>query len=222
MAQASVSESAWENPPVWHRALVALGGNVASQRGAPIKTIQEALSLLAGDSVHICAVSRFFTTPCFPEGAGPDYTNGAAILSTTLSCRKFLDRLHEVEAVFGRERRQRWARRTLDLDLLAYDAVVHPDPETFQGWHDLPPEARQLRAPDELILPHPRLQERAFVLVPLADIAPDWRHPVLGSTVLEMLARLSGQDVAQVVPMEPAEREPGKEEPAVAPVAAPN
>ena len=181
-----------------HKALIALGGNVASLAGPPEKTLLAALQALATDSVRISNVSRLFETPCFPVGAGADYINAAAILSTSLSPTGVLAHLHQIEALFGRERRQRWASRTLDLDLLAYDDMVWPDPATYKGWRDLSPPDQKLRAPDQLILPHPRMHERGFVLVPLADVAPDWCHPVLGLTVVEMLATLDPGQVAQV------------------------
>ena len=114
-----------------------------------------------------------------------------------------LDRLHRIEAEFGRERVQRWGQRTLDLDLLACGDAMLPDDATHALWRDLAPEQRLIRAPDELILPHPRLHERAFVLVPLADIAPDWRHPALGLTVAEMLARLPQAERDAVRPISP-------------------
>lgn len=104
--------------------------------------------------------------------------------------------LHRAEAEFGRVRMTRWAGRTLDIDLLALGDSVLPDAETQTRWRNLPPADQQRKTPEEVILPHPRLQDRAFVLVPLADVAPDWRHPLLGLTVLEMRAALDPADVA--------------------------
>ncbi|WP_243405030.1 2-amino-4-hydroxy-6-hydroxymethyldihydropteridine diphosphokinase [Pelagivirga sediminicola] len=179
--------------------LIALGGNLPSEAGAPAETLRAALDALAGEGAELRAVSPFYATPCFPAGAGPDYVNAAAEIGFGGDARACLALLHRVEQMFGRERQRRWGRRTLDLDLIAQGAQVLPDREGYAAWRDLPGELQMTRAPDQLILPHPRLQERAFVLVPLADIAPDWRHPVLGLSVREMLARLPAGDVAEVV-----------------------
>ncbi len=156
---------------------------------------------LASDSVRVERVSRFFMTPCFPIGAGPDYINAAAILSTTLSPSALLAVLHQTEADLGRQRLQRWGNRTLDLDLLAFGDIVSPSAEGYRLWQVLAPDQQKLRAPDELILPHPRMQERAFVLVPLLDVAPDWCHPVLGLSVRQMVDALPPGDVGAVVPV---------------------
>jgi 2-amino-4-hydroxy-6-hydroxymethyldihydropteridine diphosphokinase len=109
--------------------------------------------------------------------------------------------MHAVEERFGRVRERRWGMRTLDLDLLALGDSVVPDAGTQDSWRALPQEAQVRAVPDQLILPHPRLQDRAFVLVPLADVAPDWVHPRTGKTVAEMLAALPEADRAAVKPL---------------------
>ncbi len=182
-------------------ALIALGSNLTSVFGSPEETLRLGLEKLSDAGLLVAQTSRFFETPCFPAGAGPDYVNACAELHTDLGARDLLAVLHGVEAEFGRDRAQRWASRTLDIDLLTLGSQVHPDRETQEGWQALSIENQQLRAPDQLILPHPRLQDRAFVLVPLADIAADWTHPVLGVTVMAMLDKLPEADRAAVVPM---------------------
>jgi len=180
--------------------LIALGGNMPSAQGEPAQTLHAALQRLVQTGAVIEAVSRFYKTPCFPVGAGPDYVNAAARLMCDASPQDMLTMLHEVEAHFGRARVRRWGQRTLDLDLIAVGDVVLPDVSTYRVWQDLPLERQTQVAPDTLILPHPRVQDRAFVLVPLADVAPDWRHPVSGQTVRQMLNALSPEARAEVVP----------------------
>ena len=115
---------------------------------------------------------------------------------------QILATLHAVEAALGRQRIARWGERTLDLDLIAVGEQLLPDPATHAQWRTLPLDQQMAEAPSELILPHPRLQDRAFVLVPLADVAPDWCHPVLGHTVTQMLHALPQADRDSVVLMQ--------------------
>jgi 2-amino-4-hydroxy-6-hydroxymethyldihydropteridine diphosphokinase len=112
--------------------------------------------------------------------------------------------LHAIEAAFGRERHTRWGMRTLDLDLLAFGAVVVPDAAAQTEWRLLPPAEQAGRVPERLILPHPRMQDRGFVLVPLAEVAPDWRHPLTGRTVAGMRDALPAADRAAIRPLRAA------------------
>jgi len=180
------------------KVLICLGGNQISTVGDPSQTLLQALINLSGEGLGIRAVSRFFATPSFPDKSAPGYVNAAICAGTMLSAPDILAALHRIEQQLGRQRDQRWGQRTLDLDLIAVGQDILPDRVTFESWRELS-QARQAQvAPEQLILPHPRLQDRAFVLVPLADIAPDWVHPVLGQSVAEMCARLPRADVAEV------------------------
>ena len=186
--------------------LVAFGTNQSFEDTSPDALIVAALHEIESDLDADVQPSGLFRTPCFPAGAGPDYVNAAALvtLRQARTPEQVLAALHAVEARFGRVRQTRWGARTLDIDLLAIGDVVLPDLQTHQHWRDLPSEAQQSQAPDQLILPHPRLQDRAFVLVPLADVAAGWRHPILGRSVIEMLDALPQADRDEVVRLTPA------------------
>ncbi len=181
--------------------LIALGGNLPSVAGPPEATLRAALGWLDAPGCRVVAVSRFYRTPCFPAGAGPDYVNAAAVLDISEPPEAIMARLHDVEKRFDRVRAQRWGSRTLDLDLLAAGQRVHPDRDTFDTWRALPPGAQAQSVPGRLILPHPRMQDRGFVLIPLCDVAPDWRHPVLGLTVRQMADALPEAARAGIRPL---------------------
>lgn len=181
--------------------LVALGGNLPSCHGDPVSTMRCALGSLAANGVVIRAISRFFRTPAFPAGSGPEFVNAAAVIKAGPDVQRMLDLLHQLEAEAGRQRRERWGPRELDLDLLACGHGIWPNSSEVETWLTLPPDQRGKTVPKELILPHPRLQERAFVLVPLADIRPGWRHPLLGKTVYRMLAELPSEEIAPIQPI---------------------
>lgn len=154
--------------------LIGIGANLPSpQFGGPHDTCVAALKALEGRGNRVIGRSRWYRSAPVPASGQPDFVNAVAELETGLSPSALLADLHWIEADFGRVRGLPNEARIIDLDLLAY--------------HDL-----SLAEPDGLVLPHPRLQDRAFVLLPLRDIDPAWRHPVLGDTVDVLIGRLSG------------------------------
>lgn len=164
-------------------------------------TLRYALSTLATRLACELRASRVFHTPAFPKGSGPPFVNAAVQLETPRSAIEILALLHEIEQGADRERATRWAPRTLDLDLLAHNNEILPSRDLVLEWMGLDLEVQKTTAPDQLILPHPRMHQRSFVLVPLMDIAPDWCHPVLGKTVRELCADLEKADLASVEPL---------------------
>lgn len=152
--------------------LIALGGNLASLVGEPARTLDAALSALKTGGVNIEAVSPYYVTPAWPDPSDPPFVNAVARIATALPPAELLQLLHDTETAFGRIRSIRNAPRVLDIDLLDYDSAIEPGPPQ---------------------LPHPRLEGRAFVLVPLADVAPHWVHPVTGRGVRALLEALPPQ-----------------------------
>jgi 2-amino-4-hydroxy-6-hydroxymethyldihydropteridine diphosphokinase len=162
--------------------LIGLGGNLPSARfGPPAATLDAALARMAEHGVRVVRRSRWYFTAPVPNDGAPWYTNGVAYLETDFQPHDLLFLLLRTEREMGRVRSTRNAPRLVDLDLLAYD--------NYNTWNDPPPAI-----PPHL--PHPRLHERAFVLFPLAEVAPGWRHPALGRSVAELIADLPpGQQI---------------------------
>jgi 2-amino-4-hydroxy-6-hydroxymethyldihydropteridine diphosphokinase len=166
--------------------LVAIGANLPGPDGAPaLETCRRAAATLDRlPGLRLRALSRWFATAPVPPTPGvPDYVNGVALLAPRPGAAPpdpaaLLAALQAIEAEFGRVRPYPNAPRTLDLDLLDLDGLVRAGPDP--------------------VLPHPRMQGRAFVLAPLCDIAPGWVHPVLGGRAADLLAGIGTQDVRAV------------------------
>lgn len=161
--------------------LIGLGANLSSPlHGGPQEACEAALGVLAAAGTRIKRRSRWYRSAPVPPSDQPWFINGVAEVETNLSPAALLDLLHRVERDFGRQRRIRDEARVIDLDLLAYGEQVSSPGQTP-------------------ILPHPRLAERAFVILPLAELEPGWRHPATGRSAAEMAEDLPpGQQLEPV------------------------
>lgn len=146
--------------------MVALGSNLPGAHGSCEALLEAALGRFEAAGLTVMVRSAWWRSAAWPDPAAPAYLNGVALVETALGPRKTLEALQAIERAFGRERHEANAPRTLDLDLIAHGRAVLDAP----GLH----------------LPHPRAHERRFVMGPLAEIAPAWRHPVLRKTASEL------------------------------------
>lgn len=160
---------------------VALGANLPHPTlGEPRAVLAAALEALAARGVEVRRRSRWYRSAPVPPSDQPWFVNGVAELGSELPAGELLALLHEVEQRFGRVRSVANAPRVLDLDLIDWRASVSP----AGAWP---------------VLPHPRLQERAFVLLPLQELAPDWRHPRTGTTIDALVAALPPDQRAEAL-----------------------
>ncbi len=160
--------------------LVAIGANLPGRRGEmPLATCRAAAEALRGlPRLRLAAVSRWYVTAPLPPSGQPDYVNGVARLEGEADPAWLLNRLQAIETAAGRVRSTRNAPRRLDLDVIDLNGLVRDAPDP--------------------VLPHPRAHERAFVLRPLADVAPEWVHPRLGRPVAALIADLPSQRIERL------------------------
>lgn len=156
--------------------LIGLGSNLSGEEFAsPREVLEAALKEMMTCGIAVKQRSRFYQSEPVPKSDQPWFINAVVAVETDLGPDELLYKLHEIEAHLGRQRRVRWEARIIDLDILAFKDQILPSPEI---WGTLT---------DDITIPHPRLHERLFVLKPLMDICPDWRHPVLGKTAGELV-----------------------------------
>jgi len=157
--------------------LIAIGANLARKDGGtPVETCRASVPLLCDISgLSFVALSSWYRSASIPKGDLPDYCNGVIRLEGEIEPVFLLTKLHEIEREFGRERTELNAPRTLDLDIIDLNGIIRATPDP--------------------ILPHPRAHLRAFVLRPILDVAPAWRHPTCRNSVTTLLAELPPQNI---------------------------
>lgn len=164
------------------RVFIGIGGNVADPFwGPPVAVLTAATEALGRHGIPLLGRSRWYLSAAVPPSDQPPCTNAVLEVAPDREPDALLQALHAVEAAFGRQRGAANAARILDLDLVAFGNLVRADADGLQ-------------------LPHPRMHQRAFVLKPLAELAPDWRHPVSGRGIAELLAAVPSEQWA--VPVE--------------------
>jgi len=162
--------------------LIGIGANLVPDGFDTARAgCEAAIARLPAHGISITAVSPWFETAPVPASDQPWFNNAVIAARTALSMHETLRRLHVVESEFGRVRAVRNEARVLDMDLLDYGGVHHQD--------------------NDVMLPHPRLHERAFVLLPLQDVAPDYIHPVSGLTVADMIGALPPDQPVRRMPV---------------------
>ena len=152
---------------------VSLGANVASKVGPPAVTLRAAIDAMASHGMTVLGVSSFYASTAWPNPFDPPFVNAMVKIVTRKGPLELLLALLAIERQFGRSRKARWEPRCLDLDLVDYGGLILDT--------------------DELSLPHPRLHERGFVLRPLKDLCPAWRHPDTGEGVA-LLLEIAGDE----------------------------
>ena len=146
------------------------------------------LTVFPDRGLRVLARSPWYESAPVPASDQPWYVNGVARVATALSASEVLLELHQIEAELGRQRVEKNEARAVDLDIIAFGRMI-------------------LNGPAPPIIPHPRMAERAFVLLPLADLAPDWRHPATGERISALIARLPRDQVTR-----PLQETPGAHE----------
>lgn len=161
--------------------ILGLGANLPGRFGPPRAALGAALQLLIGGDIRLAGRSPWYESAPVPISDQPWYVNGVVTVETGLAPGELLARMLGVEAEMGRQRAERNAARVIDMDLLAYGGMCSGDDAA-------PP-----------IVPHPRLHQRAFVVLPLQDLLPDWRHPESSQTPAQMAAALpAGQEIRRM------------------------
>jgi len=159
--------------------LIALGSNISGPWGTPEQSVQRALLALDRNGIKLLKASRLLLTAPFGRPNQPPFVNAVAHVTTHLPPLALLQKLHEIERQAGRRRTTRWGPRTLDLDIVDYHGLVRPS--------------------GNLILPHPGIAERIFVLKPISELTATWRHPVSHLSARNMLRKLKGYSQGQEI-----------------------
>ena len=179
--------------------VVVLGSNLSSEFGNSAETLKKCVSEIRSYSaIQSLFESNWYISSSFVDEKEPKYVNVGIQLNTNLNPKDLLNYTSCLEKRYGRKREKRWEPRTCDIDILLCEQLILPNKAHFEKWLKLDFSDQIKVSPNELILPHPRLQERTFFLRPLIDLQPDWIHPFLGIKAKEMLDSLPPNELENI------------------------
>ena len=179
--------------------VVVLGSNLPSKFGNSAETLKKCVDeIRSHPSIKSLLESNWYISSSLIDEKEPRYVNVGIRFDTNLNPIDLLNYTSGLEKRFGRKREKRWEPRTCDIDILLCNQLILPNKAHFQKWLKLDFSDQIKLSPNELILPHPRLQERTFFLKPLIDLQPDWIHPFLGMKAKEMLDSLPPNELENI------------------------
>ena len=166
---------------------IALGSNLETKNMTRLEILNKALEYFSLFKISLLKVSSFWESKSYPNKNQPNFINAVSEVQSKLNPYQTLSSLKKIESLLGRKINGRWGNRVLDLDILAAGSLILPNLLIFKKWQKMPLHLQIQNQPKQLILPHPRIQDRLFVLKPLSEINQDWMHPVLNKKTFELI-----------------------------------
>ena len=166
---------------------IALGANINSSFGSPFETLKICIEKLETLNIKVNKISHWYESIAFPDPLDPPFINCCLNILTNYKPLELLDCFKKIEEDFGRKDEKRWKSRVCDIDILSQEQQISPNLSTFNFWYKMKLEKQKIKKPNKLIIPHPRIQDRDFVLIPLFDVAENWVHPVFKKNIKSML-----------------------------------
>ena len=179
--------------------IIVLGSNLSSEFGSSTEILKKCVGELKSfQAIQSLLESKWYISSSLVDKSEPRYVNVGIRFCTNLKPKELLNFTSDLEIKYGRKRQRRWEPRTCDIDILLCDQLILPSKQYFKKWLNLNFSDQIRLVPDELILPHPRLQDRTFFLKPLNDLQPEWIHPFLKVKAKEMLDSLPPYELESI------------------------
>ena len=176
--------------------VLILGANMPSKFGDILTTLQMCVEYIKNEEpIDLISQSKWYQSESFPDKSKPTFINVGIKIISKLEPYQILKIIDEIEKGFGRIRKRRWDARVCDIDIIYCNKKIIPTRNILKKWMSMKIEEQLITTPRTLILPHPRIQDRLFFLVPLNELSPNWRHPILGKTAKEILDSIPQNEI---------------------------